>query len=154
MENEIIKLDFAALNKGNAKTMAMRLAEVVEQGVVAPLDAFTRLKAIETMVTEARKLINDLAKNDLSKYDKSEKIVFNGYELSQRECAPSYDFEACKDNEWHLINDVIENHKLILKERETFLKSLKKPLDMVDEDGVCCTIYPPVKKSTTSIICS
>lgn len=154
MENSIIKLDFANVNKDNYKAMATQLAEVVEQGIVNPLDAYTRLKAIEAMVSEARKQIDAMAKSELSKYDKSEKVVFNAYEVTQREAGVSYDFEACKDLEWNDLNRTLEVIKIQLKEREAFLKSLKSNLDIVDLDGVATTIHPPVKKSTTSIVCS
>jgi hypothetical protein len=38
-----------------------------------------------------------------------------------------------------------------IKERETFLKSLKAPLEVVNTDtGETTTIVPPVKKSTST----
>jgi len=151
--SDLIKLDFTQVNKSNYKAMANQLAEVVEQGIVAPLDAFTRLKAIEAMVTEARKLIEELAKTDLSKYDKAEKVVFNGYDLSQRESGTRYDFTACNDEEYNRSASIINIYTKTLKERETFLKTLKAPMNVVNEDGEAITIYPPVKSSSTSIIC-
>ena len=151
--SDLIKLDFTTVNKTNYKAMATQLAEVVEQGIVSPLDAYTRLKAIEAMVSEARKLIDATAKSELSKYDKQEKVVFNGYELSQRESGVSYDFSACNDIVW---NDI--NMQLIIlteqrKEREAFLKAIKAPQPLITTDGELYTVHPPVKKSSTSIIC-
>lgn len=153
MENKLIKLDLTNVNKDNYKAMANQLAEVVEQGIVNPLDAYTRLKAIEAMVSEARKLIDASAKIELSKFDKSEKIVFNGYDVSQRESGVSYDFTACKDEEWNTLYASMSFYKDALKERETFLKTIKAPIQIVTEDGEAVTIYPPVKKSTTSLVC-
>jgi hypothetical protein len=151
--SDLIKLDFTTVNKSNYKAMATQLAEVVEQGIVSPLDAYTRLKAIEAMVTEARKLIDATAKSELSKYDKQEKVVFNGYELTQRESGVSYDYSNCNDEKWHQLKDTIDNTTSRIKDREAFLKSLKEPLETIDDDGVFVTLYPPVKKSSTSIIC-
>jgi hypothetical protein len=150
--SDLIKLDFTTVNKSNYKVMANSLAEVVENGVVSPLDAYTRLKAIEAMVTEARKLIDASAKSELSKYDKSEKVVFNGYDLSQRESGVSYDFEACKDEEWNELNRVITDYKSEIKKREDFLKAVKAPINIVNNWGEPVTIHPPVKRSSTSII--
>lgn len=154
MENSIITFDVTNITKENYKEKANQLASIVERGTVNPLDAYTRLKAIEAMVSEARKQIDTMAKSELSKYDKSEKVVFNGYDLSQRESGVSYDFSCCKDNEWDYLTSEIEDRKLQLKGRENFLKTLKSKLDIVTEDGVAITIHPPVKKSTTSIVCS
>ena len=154
MENSIIKLDFTNVNKDNYKAMATQLAEVVEQGIVNPLDAYTRLKAIEAMVSEARKQIDALAKSELSKYDKSEKVVFNAYEVTQREAGVSYDFSVCNDLVHGQLSESVETFKQLLKEREAFLKTIKAPTNLVSEDGEPYTIHPPVKRSTTSIVCS
>jgi len=151
--SDLIKLDFTTVNKSNYKAMATQLAEVVEQGIVSPLDAYTRLKAIEAMVSEARKLIDASAKVELSKYDKQEKVVFNGYELTQRESGVSYDFSVCNDAEW---NDLSKYHMFYtnqLKEREAFLKTIKHSQSLITIDGEMYTVHPPVKKSSTSIIC-
>jgi hypothetical protein len=152
--SEIIKLDFTNVTKDNYKAMATQLAEVVEQGLVNSLDAYTRLKAIEAMVSEARKLIDASAKVELSKYDKSEKVVFNAYEVTQREAGVSYDYSACNDEYWNLLNEQKNVVADTIKQRESFLKTIKEPMNIVTDNGEAVTIYPPVKKSTTSIVCS
>lgn len=152
MEN-LEKLDFNNVTKSNFKMIANHLASAVTDGVINSLDAYTRLKAIEAMVVEARKQITGSAKFDLEKYNKAEKLVVNGYTLSERETGVSYDFADCGDAEWTDCNNKIENLKLILKERETFLKTIKTSLNLVNDDGEPITLYAPVKTSTTSIVC-
>lgn len=153
MEN-LEKLEFNNITKLNYKLIASHLASAVTNGNINSLDAYTRLKAIEAMVVDARKQIDGSAKFDLAKYNKAEKLVVNGYVLSEREIGVSYDFTECGDNEWLELNRQIENLKLVLKERETFLKTIKTSLNIVNADGEPVTIYAPVKKSSTSIVCT
>lgn len=154
MENSIITFDVANITRENYKEKANQLASIVERGTVNPLDAYTRLRAIEAMVSEARKQIDAMAKIELSKYDKSEKVVFNAYEVTQREAGVSYDFSVCNDFVYGQLSESVETFKQLLKEREAFLKTIKAPTNLVSEDGEPYTIHPPIKKSTTSIVCS
>lgn len=63
-----------------------------------------------------------------------------------------YDFTACKDS---VLNDLLEDQEKIkskVEERKTWLKSLKNPLVVTDEDsGETFKVYPPVKKTTDGL---
>jgi len=57
-----------------------------------------------------------------------------------------YDFTNCNDNVWDDLNATVERGKELLKERETFLKSITKKLTVVDEEtGDISEINPPIK---------
>lgn len=71
--------------------------------------------------------------------------VLHGVSVVQKMNGVKYDYEATGDE---VIADLYEQKKKLdesIKERETFLQSLKKPLDIVDENFEVKTIYPPVK---------
>jgi hypothetical protein len=51
-----------------------------------------------------------------------------------------------------MLTTQIEALKSTLKDRETFLKSIKAPMQMIDENsGEVYTIYPPKKTSSTTL---
>jgi hypothetical protein len=68
--------------------------------------------------------------------------VSNGLKKTAMESGTTYDYSA--DAEWVALKEKI-------KERETFLKSLKEPLEVVNtETGETTTLVPPVKRSTST----
>lgn len=69
-----------------------------------------------------------------------------GVKISEGMTGVSYDFSTCSDAIWDNLSADVEKGKELLKERETFLKSITKKLTIVDEDtGDITEINPPVK---------
>ncbi|MCR9066769.1 MAG: hypothetical protein NXI00_22555, partial [Cytophagales bacterium] len=66
-----------------------------------------------------------------------------------------YDYSGCQDPE---LNDLTKELAILtekIKARESFLKGLKKPLTVIDEEtGDISKIFPPVKLSTDVIKCT
>lgn len=100
-------------------------------------------RQVEQLKTSLKPKVLDELQNHNGEY-KSRYFSFK-----QIEAGVKYEFEATNHPKWHelteQINDLIEQRKEI----ETFLKSVKKPTELLFDDEVI-TIYPTPKKSTTT----
>lgn len=76
--------------------------------------------------------------------------TINGAKLEARETGTKYDYSG--DPVWRQLNATLAECQQYIKDREAFLKALKKPITEVDDDGEIITVNPPVKTSTTSLV--
>ena len=87
--------------------------------------------------------------NEVSKYGKSH-TTESGTKIELAEVGTKYDYSLTGD----LILKELEEQKTILdakiKERQTFLKAISKPIEVLFADEVV-TLYPPAKTSTSSV---
>jgi hypothetical protein len=87
--------------------------------------------------------------NEISKYGKSHTTA-SGTKIELAEVGTKYDYGQTGD----VIIVDLELQKAILdakiKERQTFLKSITKPMEVLFSDEVV-TLYPPAKTSTSSV---
>ena len=87
--------------------------------------------------------------NEVSKYGKSH-ITESGTKIELAEVGTKYDYSLTGD----LILKELEEQKTILdakiKERQTFLKAISKPIEVLFADELV-TLYPPAKTSTSSV---
>lgn len=130
------------------------IVSFVNSGDLNSLDIALAMKSLEELTTQVRKQLRD--KTDLieeaEKHGKG-KFTYKGADIQVKEAGVSYDFSSCNDNNLKELESEIANLVSESKDRKTFLKSLKKGIVVVDEDtGETNTIYPPVKKSTTTVM--
>ena len=91
----------------------------------------------------------DYILNEVSKYGNSH-VTASGTKLEVAEVGTKYDYTKSNDPE---LKELEEQKAIIdfkIKERQTFLKSLKQPMEVLFSDELV-TLYPPAKTSTTSI---
>jgi len=126
--------------KAEVSRFANDIISQVKGGNLNPLTLKAQLKFIEKTIAEVDKGIKDEFMNEAAKYGKS--FEYNGWKIEAMESGTTYDYSS--DAEWCTLKEKI-------KERETFLKSLKAPLEVVNTDtGETTTIVPPIKKSTST----
>jgi len=126
--------------KEQVKSFASDIISQVKEGALNPLTLKAQLKFIEKTISEVDKGIKDEFMNEAAKYGKS--FEYKGWKIEAIESGTTYDYSS--DMIWCDLKEKI-------KERETFLKSLKEPLVVVDTDtGETSTFYPPVKRSTST----
>ena len=135
-----------AASEGNAEM----IADLVKSGNYNALDVATKMKWMIATLEQAGKLIQEDCVDEIEKH--SGKATINGAEVIKKETGTKYDYEACGDAKWsnyaHIISSATESRK----EREAFLKALKTPLTVADEEtGEIVTLNPPIKSSTTNI---
>lgn len=121
--------------------------ERVNDGWVDPLDALIYAKKGELLFKEVISGIKAKVEIPTEKgYTK-----YNA-QLTEKMTGVKYDYSACGDTEWNELQSQIEALTEKRKERETFLKSIKKETTIVNDDtGEVETLQPAVKSGSLSI---
>lgn len=157
MNQEPITIDSAVvyatdLSKTAATQMAYGLTTAVIDGRLKPLETLARLKFAETTIKTAIEGVMPAAIDEAAKYSKGEKITAIGCELTQKESGVKYDFTGCGDAVYDRLCAEMEALKERMKERESFLKTIKQGMTVVDEEsGEVMTIRPCCKTSKTIV---
>jgi len=131
--------------KSNIQTAVSTIKQQIEDGNVDSLKGLILAAKGKLLFTELEKELRPLAENNY--LDKLEKgYSANDVGIEQSATKTEYDYTVCNDPEWENLSALNEANGKLQKERETFLKSIKKPFEMVDTDtGETYTIYPPNK---------
>jgi hypothetical protein len=74
-----------------------------------------------------------------------------GAVIDSVETGVKYDYQSTNCPEWERFDEMVKHYSELKKQRETFLKSLKEPLNIITDDGEIVTINPPIKSSTTAL---
>lgn len=139
-------------NKKTIGEFAARIKEELEEGNANALDILRYFKGVEKLFEAVKKELTAKAAEEAAKYGKDEITPYSGVKFELAEVGVSYDYSSCCDPVWQELKAAVEAADLALKERETFLKSIKDSMESVDEStGECFKIYPPLRKSTTSV---
>lgn len=134
-------IDVSRFSIGNA---VISLVENIKAGNINPLDAYTRMKALEKFIEDSKDQIRLWVIDEAMKYPKGT-FEYNGCELNIQETGTRYDYAGTGDPEYLRLKEAI-------KKREAFLKAVSKPETITDhETGEIVTINPPIKTSTTSV---
>jgi hypothetical protein len=109
------------------------------------------LAKMDLLIKEIKENSNykDYILNEVSKYGKSH-ITASGTKLEVAEVGTKYDYSLTNDLE---LKELEEQKAIIdfkIKERQTFLKTIKKPIEVLFGDELI-TLHPASKTSTTSI---
>jgi hypothetical protein len=91
----------------------------------------------------------DYILNEVSKYGKSH-VTASGTKLEVAEVGTKYDYSLTGDVELKELEEQKAIIEFKIKERQTFLKALKRPMEVLFADELI-TLHPPAKTSTTSI---
>jgi hypothetical protein len=150
METAISTLSQLPETKQQIETFAYSLEQGLNNGQIIASDLLRFQKAMEKVFEKIKPTLIENALNEISQYEKNS--VIKGSEFSIVEAGVKYDYSNCNDLEYNTLNTQLEALKSTLKDRETFLKSIKQPLQMIDENsGEVYIIYPPKKSSTTTL---
>lgn len=130
------------LNKSEIKERSNEIKQRVLDGELNPLDVLIMAKKGIESFKQLETDIRPIAEEE--SYGKG--YVKHGVSVEEKMNGVKYDFSNCGDKEWEEINAEFEAIKLRKEKRETFLKTLTKPLELVDTDtGETYTIHPPIK---------
>ena len=140
-------LDFNqfVVTKQSINNTAKHIADLVADGEISPIDAIVKLKAFSDLYDALRPLITDSIIQEIDKGNTSS----NGVEVSTMETAIKYDYTTTK--KWVELNYQIEKLTQELKVLETTIKTLTRPMQILDEStGELIEIRPAKKSSKTS----
>jgi hypothetical protein len=150
METAISTLSQLPETKQQIETFAHSLEQGLNNGQIIASDLLRFQKAMEKVFEKIKPTLIENALNEISQYEKN--AVIKGSEFSIVETGVKYDYSNCNDLEYNMLNTQLEALKSTLKDRETFLKAIKEPMQMIDEaSGEVYTIYPPKKTSSTTL---
>jgi hypothetical protein len=150
METAISTLSQLPETKQQIETFAYSLEQGLINGQIIASDLLRFQKAMEKVFEKIKPTLIENALNEISKFEKN--AVIKGSEFSIVEAGVKYDYSECNDIEYNSLTIQIEALKSTLKERETFLKAIKAPMQMIDAtSGEVYTIYPPKKTSSTTL---
>jgi len=139
-------------SKDLQKDIAQRIIESVKEGEQSALQIAGKIKFITDSLEEASKEIKPLVIEEAQKYDRNESlIVLGGYLVEVKEMGIKYDYSQCNHPRLTEIDQELAKLSEEKKSIEATLKSLKASMTLVDEGtGEVITVYPPLKKSTTT----
>lgn len=146
---ELIKSD-APLSKDLIVRSAKELLERVEAGDIDPLRLRTVIAMYEKAFDQIKKVVTEKALDEFDKY--SEKALMKGdCQIERMEAGVSYDYS--NDSVWNEIKATENFWAEKRKAREKFLRAVPADgMNEVDEvSGEVMKIYPPLKKSTTTL---
>jgi hypothetical protein len=145
--SNIINIDNITPSKASLAGITSNLTLKVMDGEEDPIKKTANLDFIIKACANAKEILKPYVITELEK-DKL-RTEYHGYKIEVCETGVAYDYANCNDSELDELMEAYEKAKLALKERQDFLKTIKSSLDVV-QDGEAKTIYPPVRKSTTS----
>lgn len=123
------------------------LIEDVQNGNVNPLELLVMLRALEAMSETVRDSIKQNIEAAAEKYSENTFEVM-GTRIEKAEVGIIYDYAGTGDRDWEQFATDEATAAARRKERETFLRSLKEPMDLLDKDsGETWTVRPPLRRS-------
>lgn len=151
METTLSVINLFPSTKEQIKSFVNATVNEVKCGNINALELKSKLKFIEKVAEEIDKQTKEDQLKERQKYQ--EKIVeLYGAKIEVAELGTKYDFSNCGDKDWEYLDIQLRELSELKKEREAFLKTIKKPMSIVHhETGECYDIVPPIKSSTTGL---
>jgi hypothetical protein len=127
------------------------IIEAVKEGRDNPIKILVMLRALEAVSEMVREEIDENIGREADNYSEKKFEAF-GALVEKTDVYTKYNYDTSHDIEWEQLNSEFETIKRRKTERETFLKSLKEPLTLVNPDtGEVYNIRPPFKKSKAGV---
>lgn len=141
---ELLNINNNALlfkSKEETKDIAFYIFDQVEQGIEDPIKTLAIIHKIGQICKEVETNIRPLVQVQLGK----EKLERFGIKLSEVKTGSTFDYLGTGDQEYQKLLNDLEKAKTAVKNRETFLKSLDRQVEVVNTDtGETYTISPPL----------
>lgn len=136
--NELIKLsELESLSKSDLLSLSNQLMTPVDDGEVDPLKQLINIKKLIFLLEDLEPKVRAIAE-EKTFLSRGEKMIIGGAEISEKDNA-RYDYKVCND-------PALNKAQQTVKDRQTFLKTLKEKIVLVDEDsGETTEIFPPIK---------
>lgn len=123
----------------------------VQNGEANAIEVLVMLRALDAV---SKKVLSEIKGNIDSASDKYSEKSFEvfGARLEKGDTWTEYDYHTCADPEWERFRVDEKSAANSRKEREKFLRTLKEPMTVVDEEsGEVYQIKPPLKRSTSGL---
>jgi hypothetical protein len=156
MEQQLTSNSILALfdtTKAERKTFVSQVLETVSEGIAHPLKVHLQVKCMEEIIKDilSSKEYKDNILSEAQKHGKS--FEFHNGDFSIRETGVSYDWSYCGDAILDELLRSMQELEAKIESRKEFLRTIPSDgLTIVDEEtGEVFNVYPPVKRSTTTV---
>ena len=150
-DNVLSVLDLFQTSKDGITLFASKVINEVEAGNIDPLKVKLYCKTLEAIAEKIDKGTIDYQKTAASKYGEKP-FMFAGAELHLTSVFTQYDYSSCGYSDWNKFTKEITDLKEKLKDCEAFLRSLRGPLEVLNnETGEVEIVSPPTKKVTEGV---
>ena len=138
------------IDAATCEQFAHDMAALVQQGHVDPIQVRVLMSAWEKAFKSLKTAIEPEVEREAAKHGKA--FDFMGAKCEWVPTYTTYDYLSTGDHEWAEANRAEEVAAGERKDRERFLRTLTKPIDIVSrETGEIITINPPVKRQTEGL---
>lgn len=132
-------------------TAATQLDYKLKSGELDPLHVLANIKSYEKLFEIVKTTVLSSAITEMDKYPKGEDVSLYGAKFTHMEAGVSYDYSGCGHKDYNEICNQIALLNVKKKEYEGLLKAIKVMTPIASADGEFMEVYPPVKRSTTTI---
>jgi len=151
METTINTLSILPSTKDEIQNFSIKIISELESGRINPLDLLKQIKCFEKVIEQTKDTLSKMAREEAEKYG-AKNFDFKGVKIELAEVGTKYDYSKCNDFVMAKVSEDLAKLNETKKQRETFLKSLKDPISLIDEEsGDVFQILPPVKSSSSSL---
>lgn len=155
------KYNTPAISKQSAKVTAAKIYMDIMEGRATAIDIAEMMKFIGDVESSLKEMrdendansFTELVRGEITNNSNDGKSCMSKYssKLELFEAGTKYDYSVCNDKEWNGYQAELEALKEKMKDREKFLKAIKKTTPVVDpENGEVNEIYPCAKTSTST----
>lgn len=152
---EVSKSSFNSLlnlNKKSISDISIAIEQSVSDGHEDPLKALILAKKLQELGKSIEEKVKDFA-IDESRLSKGEVYKTLDVEVTQRDIGVRYNFSKCGHSKWEDLNREFLKIKSEKDEIEKTLKTVTKPLTMIDDEtGEVVEINPPVRSGKTGLV--
>jgi hypothetical protein len=151
METTINTLSILPSTKDEIQNFSIKIISELENGMIKPLDLLKQIKCFEKVIEQTKDTLYKMAREEAEKYG-AKSFEYKGIKIELAEVGTKYDYSQCNDFVLAKVSEELSKLNESKKQRETFLKSLKDPISLVDEEsGDIIQVLPPIKSSTSSL---
>lgn len=150
MENAIAQFTYLPATKAERETFVQLCVDEITSGTRNPLEFEIMLKNLEETIAAIRKRpeVKEVVMNEAEKYPEKT-ISFRGVKITKASKTTFY-FNECGDSVYEDLSAKLTEYKEKVKERETFLKTIKPGMEIPDVNTG--EIIRPPQTSTTSYL--
>jgi hypothetical protein len=140
-----------SVSKPGIQIFSKQLIDAVLNGEVNALELKAFFKAMESIIETVNEATKESQLRESERYPEKLFTAF-GCKIEKAEVGVKYDYSICGDPVYKQRLQILEEAQKQLDERAAFLKALKEPLTLVDdESGEVATVRPPLKKGTQGL---
>lgn len=152
METTLSLIKKFGTSKEQIVHFAAKTVNEVRSGTISALDLKIYLKSIEKIIEIVDKETREEQLEEARKYG-AKSFEHFGAKIEISEVGTKYDYANCNDSFWNECDRQMKELAEKKKNRESFLKTIQKPMQICDEEtgGETIEINPAIKTSTTSL---